>query len=267
MEKMLKLGKGTYTGNINTEIAQHNVLVSIIHYQPDQVTTGLHYHENPHLCLLLQGCDKELRKGVSYVRTCGELYFYPAGDAHATVSQKQLTKSLVIEFEDSFLKKNNLSESLIETVIRQNPTVKLKLLKLLCVTGTDGSCQSIAIESLIFNLFSCTEHFSVKKIPAWLKQVDECTRENWDQPFSLEDLSAITGVHPVTISKYFSYYFHCTLSEYIRKLRIEKSIPLIKNTTMRLTEIAYQCGFSDQSHFIRIFKDTTGFLPNELRKL
>ncbi|MEW6737177.1 MAG: helix-turn-helix domain-containing protein [Acidobacteriota bacterium] len=42
---------------------------------------------------------------------------------------------------------------------------------------------------------------------------------------------------------------------------------MIKNSQMSLTEIALHCGFADQSHFTRNFKEITGFLPKEFRKI
>jgi AraC family transcriptional regulator len=81
----------------------------------------------------------------------------------------------------------------------------------------------------------------------------------------LHELSVETGTHPVTISKYFTRYFGCTLSEYMRKLRVMNSIALVKNTTHLLTRIAHESGFADQAHFTRAFKQITGFLPKEYR--
>ncbi|HXL58492.1 MAG TPA: helix-turn-helix domain-containing protein, partial [Chitinophagaceae bacterium] len=50
------------------------------------------------------------------------------------------------------------------------------------------------------------------------------------------------------------------------KLRIEKAIELIKLHTHSLTEVAYLTGFSDQSHFTRIFKQHTGKNPMAFKK-
>jgi AraC family transcriptional regulator len=83
---------------------------------------------------------------------------------------------------------------------------------------------------------------------------------------TLQRLALETGVHPVTISKHFPRYFNCTLSVYIRKLRVQKAIGMLKANDTTLKGIAYACGFSDQSHFIRCFKTYTGFLPKDFRK-
>ncbi|MFV8347795.1 AraC family transcriptional regulator [Flavobacterium sp. ZB4P13] len=34
-----------------------------------------------------------------------------------------------------------------------------------------------------------------------------------------------------------------------------------------LTDISFECGFADQSHFIRTFKQQTGFLPKKFQNL
>jgi transcriptional regulator GlxA family with amidase domain len=69
------------------------------------------------------------------------------------------------------------------------------------------------------------------------------------------------------LSREFSKYFEdLNFGDYVRKLRIEKAINLIENSPYSLTEIAYMTGFSDQSHFTRIFKLYTGKNPSSYRK-
>ena len=53
----------------------------------------------------------------------------------------------------------------------------------------------------------------------------------------------------------------------MRRIKIEKAMVLLKHSNQTLTEIAFLCGFSDQSHFSKTFRITTGFKPNEFRKL
>ena len=108
--------------------------------------------------------------------------------------------------------------------------------------------------------------FSRIKSPRWMHRLDELLNEKWNEPVTLKELSVSTETHPVTISKNFRKYFSCTLGEYMRKLKIDRSIPLIKNSNMSLTDIASHCGFADQSHFTRTFLRTTGFLPKEFRR-
>ncbi len=67
-------------------------------------------------------------------------------------------------------------------------------------------------------------------------------------------------------SKHFRKYFSCTLGEYRRRLMVKQSIPLIRESRLSLSEIAYSCAFADQSHFIRTFRQVTGFRPKDFRR-
>lgn len=103
--------------------------------------------------------------------------------------------------------------------------------------------------------------------PVWVHRLKQLLNDQWNTPFDLHDLAMMAGVHPVTISKYFPHYFGMTLSSYLKSIKIEKSILLIKTTSLSLTEIAYACGFADQAHFTRSFKEYTRFLPKDFRKI
>jgi AraC family transcriptional regulator len=82
----------------------------------------------------------------------------------------------------------------------------------------------------------------------------------WDEEMKLDDLAEVAGVHRVTVSKAFGKYFGCSFGEYRRRLRIERSFPMIR-AKKSLTDVALDCGFFDQSHFTRTFKNLTGFSP------
>jgi AraC family transcriptional regulator len=121
---------------------------------------------------------------------------------------------------------------------------------------------------LLLNLIHANPETDAKNSsPGWTKTVAEITRDKWNEPLTLKDLSEAAGVHPITISKHFPKYFSCTFGEYMRRLKIEKSLYFLKVSRFSLTEIAFECGFSDQSHFIRTFKQMTGFLPNKYKKI
>ncbi|WP_343674740.1 chromate resistance protein ChrB domain-containing protein [Chitinophaga sp.] len=108
-----------------------------------------------------------------------------------------------------------------------------------------------------------------KKVPKWAKELKEIIQDQIDTNLnlSLKGLSATLEVHPAYLSREFSKYFDdLSFGDYIRKLRIDKAIQLLTNTDHSLTEVAYLTGFSDQSHFARIFKKFTGKNPSAYRK-
>jgi AraC-like DNA-binding protein len=110
---------------------------------------------------------------------------------------------------------------------------------------------------------------SPKKIPGWVKGLKEAIQDQIDTnlSLSLKDLSEDLQVHPAYLSREFSKYFdNLSFGDYIRKLRIDKAIHLLAQSQHSLSEIAYLTGFSDQSHFTRIFKKHTGKNPSDYKK-
>jgi len=107
------------------------------------------------------------------------------------------------------------------------------------------------------------------KIPFWAKELKTIIQDQIDTNLALT-LTGISGelnINPAYVSREFSKYFdNLSFGEYIRKLRIEKAITYIGSSDYALSEIAYLTGFSDQSHFTRIFKLETGLTPSEFKK-
>ena len=118
----------------------------------------------------------------------------------------------------------------------------------------------------VFNKF-IKQKAAQKKTPDWVKELKEIIQDQVDTNLSLTDISKSLDINPSYLSREFSKHFNnLSFGEYIRKLRIEKAIELIKTNKYSLTEIAYLTGFSDQSHFTRIFKQHTGKNPSVYKK-
>jgi AraC-like DNA-binding protein len=119
----------------------------------------------------------------------------------------------------------------------------------------------------VFNNYLKTKPGSKKKTPAWAKELKEMIQDHIDTNTSLKEISKNLEINPSYLSREFSKYFgDLSFGEYIRKQRIEKAIELIESNSVSLTEIAYLTGFSDQSHFTRIFKKHTGKNPSAFKK-
>ena len=108
-----------------------------------------------------------------------------------------------------------------------------------------------------------------RKAPVWATELKEMIQDQMDtnMSLSLQQASDELEINPAYLSREFSKYFdNLSFGDYIRKMRIEKAITLIETTSYSLTEIAYLTGFSDQSHFNRIFKKQTGENPSAYKK-
>lgn len=127
------------------------------------------------------------------------------------------------------------------------------------------------IENLLLEVYSkfLKQKSNSRKVPTWAKELKAIIQDQIDTNLSLtlKEVSLSLNVHPTYLSREFSKYFDdLSFGDYIRKLRIEKSIQLLNESDHSLAEIAYLTGFSDQSHFTRIFKKHMGKSPSEYRK-
>lgn len=131
--------------------------------------------------------------------------------------------------------------------------------------------QNSPFENLLHEVYSkfLKDKKTTGKTPAWVKDLKNLIQDQIDAQFAF-DLKKISGeldLNPSYLSREFSKYFEdLNFGDYVRKQRIEKAINLIESTSYTLTEIAYMTGFSDQSHFNRIFKAQTGKNPSSYRK-
>jgi YesN/AraC family two-component response regulator len=130
--------------------------------------------------------------------------------------------------------------------------------------------QAGPVERMLLEVFhKYIKQSTSKKAPDWAKELREIIQDQLDtnMSLSLQQVSNELEINPAYLSREFSKYFdNLSFGDYIRKLRIEKAIGLMTDTSYSLTEIAYLTGFSDQSHFNRIFKKQTGQNPSVYKK-
>jgi transcriptional regulator GlxA family with amidase domain len=102
-----------------------------------------------------------------------------------------------------------------------------------------------------------------KNFPQRLKETRDFLHDNFAESFALETVAKIAGVHRRIFSACFVKNFGCTVGEYVSHLRVEYASRQILTTQMPLSEVPSNAGFSDQSHFNRIFKNLFNLTPYE----
>jgi AraC family transcriptional regulator len=264
---MQVLERGQYSGDVIEMCGATGVIASVTCYNGETFNGRRHYHDNAHISLVLHGACVE-RKRVSYDRTPGKITYYSAREPHQIMHIRKPSRHINLEIEDSFFTKYNVSDEAIHTAITKNPDAKFMMVKMYKELLAGDDFSNTSIQMLLLRLVHKTRKLLHEEgLPQWVKTVKALLYDKWDETVTLHDLSVAANVHPVTVSKYFPQYFSCTLGEYMRKLKIEKALGLIKASPRSLTEIAYECGFADQSHFIRVFKEFTGYLPARYQSL
>ena len=57
-----------------------------------------------------------------------------------------------------------------------------------------------------------------------------------------------------------------TIIDYIKRTRVMNAERLFIETDMNVTEVSTLTGFSNLTHFYRVFKEITGYSPSEYKK-
>ncbi|CAM2914126.1 AraC-type DNA-binding protein [Flavobacterium succinicans] len=125
-------------------------------------------------------------------------------------------------------------------------------------------------ELLIFQLeiLTSTDHKIVIEDGnrAKLDQAKVILQENYTNAPSLSELSRIIALNEFKLKKGFKSCFNCTIKTYVTQLRMERAKELLKNKILNVSEVAYQCGYKDVSHFSAAFKQFYGFTPVSFRQ-
>lgn len=95
-------------------------------------------------------------------------------------------------------------------------------------------------------------------------KVFEFVHSNFNKKISTLNLSNIAHVSPYYFCRIFKQITGKTTTEYINEVRLKKSIELLKNSNMNITEVAINCGFNDVNYFSRLFKKNMVFLQLNL---
>ena len=86
-----------------------------------------------------------------------------------------------------------------------------------------------------------------------------------DSDLSVEAIGSQLGGSRVQLYRKVKALTGCTPVDLLRRARLVKACALLKDTSLTVSEIAYQVGFSSPSYFTKCFKDEYGIVPGEAR--
>ena len=91
-------------------------------------------------------------------------------------------------------------------------------------------------------------------------------RSHIQENLTVESIADSLSLNSSYLSKLFKQEMGITLSRYIRDQKINVACNMLRHLDESSLTIANYLGFSSQSHFIQVFKKTTGMTPEEYRR-
>jgi len=105
-----------------------------------------------------------------------------------------------------------------------------------------------------------------RDIPPVLRKAVRYIEEHLDEDLSRDDIAGHVFLNAAYLSRLFKKELGKSLSDYILEARVEKVKPLLEKTNIKISEIALSVGYTNFSHFTRMFKKATGLTPHEYRR-
>ncbi len=89
---------------------------------------------------------------------------------------------------------------------------------------------------------------------------------NYSSPIKLETLASLFGYNSAYLGKIFHKAAGMSFNSYVDRLRVEHSMKLLRDSDMKVYEIARQVGYKSVDYFHKKFRAITGESPAEYRK-
>jgi AraC family transcriptional regulator len=99
-----------------------------------------------------------------------------------------------------------------------------------------------------------------------LRQVLDYVRSHLNQDLSIADLAQVAGMSPYYFMRMFKKSMHVTFRQYVIQTRIDRAKELLRSRELSIADIALQCGFTSQSHFTNVFRQSIGSTPRAYQR-
>lgn len=230
------------------------------------------YHENTHCEIRVENEEHVIEgSGVFLInsRCIHEL--------HNHVTEKSASTVLIIPDEE--LEKHIPDYNQIQFVVDEQDEAIIRYIReIYNESVSESPYRALRLNELIYGLlhYLCTNcarqkdgyaSLMVMQKKDWADEVIEYLIRNYAVIRDLTEVSDYFGYSRESFCRKFRQVFHCTLHEYITKLRLREAIKQIRKTDVRHSVIAINCGFTNLRNMNMNMKSYTRYIPKEIKGL
>lgn len=99
-----------------------------------------------------------------------------------------------------------------------------------------------------------------------IRRVKELILERLDQEISLQTIAEQVHLNPQYLSALFKTETGQNFSDYVTQCRMNKAKQLLKETNLKVYEVAQLSGYVSAKHFMSVFKELVGSTPSRYRE-
>lgn len=97
------------------------------------------------------------------------------------------------------------------------------------------------------------------------QKILQYVHDNLSKEISLKHISNYVDLHPQYIGQLFKSELNQSFTEYITEQRLKRAKDLLKDTQLKVYEVAHLSGYKSPKHFMTVFKQEVGKTPVEFR--
>ena len=247
-----------------------------------------HWHKEWELLHIIKGNFQLHMDDDEYLAQAGDVLLVNSGVLHGGTPMDCTYECLVFDLHGLFrgieIAKKDLRAFYQQTLTPYcffPATIQPKLCQMaeecLCAFRT-GQCQELELLGFLCRFFACIRKEELyirvpdsKLTPAnrirQIKSVLEYIEAHYSDPLRLESLARIANMNP----KYFCRIFRSVTGrapmDYVNFYRIEQAAHLLITSSLPITTVGLECGFTEASYFTKVFQKYKNTTPKQYRAL
>ena len=215
----------------------------------------IHTHNYGQLILPMKGSLNIKTDKKNFSIDNNNIFFLPP-DCEHLFNAHDINEFLVLDVPTNFLKKDDMNK--IKSGKEITFDDKWQAVKYLLLSEINSGKTSPNLNNLFLYCYGLMiEESKFESV----KYIDSHFTEDID----LKKLAQIEHYNPNYYTEWFKNNMGISPSEYIKKLRIDKSKELLLNTDLTILQVGESVGYKYNSSFTRAFKDIESITPKEFR--
>lgn len=248
-----------------------------------------HFHRELQLCHVTSGVGKRVVGDRVCDITEGEVVLLGQNLPHVwryDPIQAEPPQAVVVHFQEEFLgtefsRKPEMRDVMLllaragQGLVARGKTRTLVAEKLCALPKRTGMDRLLGLLEILHGLAASTELESIcstgfQPVAAQLdierlRRVCDYVDEHHKQQIDRDSVARLVHMSPSGFSRFFKSRTGMTFQDYVGDLRIGRACQLLAEAGQSVTEIAFECGFSDISTFNRTFKKFRSATPTSYR--
>ena len=98
-----------------------------------------------------------------------------------------------------------------------------------------------------------------------MRDLVQYINDHISENISTSVLADVTGYSSGYLSKIFRQEMKMSIHDYVAQTRINLAKEMLSNTSLKIYEVAANCGYENTTYFIKTFKINTGMTPQDYR--